>query len=286
MVKRIVFGLLMITLVAGVLWYDWHLEWNEGYRIHGLPLSILMTLLLAVGFVEMTSLAAAARLDLLIFSGVFGTCMLGTFPLWRQFLPFVRGETAVLLTLGVILILVFAQQMLRKKTGLAFVRLACTLLAILYLGAGGAVILQMRMHLGVKVLATFLATVKFADIGAFFVGSAIGKHKLIPWLSPQKSWEGLLGAIVFAACIAVLATWFFGDVLGIWMTLWQAAVFGCVVALAGQFADLCESMLKRSANVKDSGAVFPEFGGVMDIMDSPLLAAPVAYLMLVLFGIG
>ncbi len=285
MIKRIIFGLLMIILVAGLLWFDWHLEWNLGYPIVGLPVSILMMLLLAAGFFEMVLMAAKARLDLLVFSGVVGTCMLGTFPLWRQFLWPAPGETALLLVLGIILIIVFAQQMLRKKTGLAFVRTACTLMAVFYLGVGGAVILQMRMDLGVEALTMFLATVKFADIGAYFVGSAIGKHKLIPRISPGKSWEGLLGAIIFAAGMATLATWFFSDVIGLWMTLWQAAIFGAVIALAGQFADLCESMLKRSANVKDSGSLLPEFGGVLDIIDSPLLAAPVAYLALEFFSL-
>ena len=64
------------------------------------------------------------------------------------------------------------------------------------------------------------------------------------------------------------------------MGLWQAGVFGACVGLAGQFGDLCESLLKRSAGVKDSGAVLPEFGGVLDIVDSPLLASPAGLLLL------
>jgi phosphatidate cytidylyltransferase len=64
------------------------------------------------------------------------------------------------------------------------------------------------------------------------------------------------------------------------MSLAWAAGFGCVVGAVGQFADLCESLLKRSARIKDSGALVPEFGGVLDVLDSPLLAGPVAYVLL------
>ena len=80
------------------------------------------------------------------------------------------------------------------------------------------------------------------------------------------------------------ATWLLGiDALGPARSagaMWRAAIFGAVVGASGQLGDLCESLLKRSAGVKDSSALVPEFGGVLDIMDSPLLAAPVAYVML------
>ena len=123
----------------------------------------------------------------------------------------------------------------------------------------------------------FLAAVKFADVGAYFTGSAIGRHKLIRWLSPHKSWQGLIGGLAAAAGVSLLIVAAL-KIDGI--HLWQAAVFGVVVGLAGLFGDLCESLLKRSANMKDSGSAVPGFGGVLDILDSPLLAAPIAYLLL------
>ena len=147
----------------------------------------------------------------------------------------------------------------------------------MYLSIGAAMILMINQGYGVPIFVLFLVAVKGTDIGAYFTGSFIGKHKLIPWLSPGKTWEGLIGGLAFAAGASILVV----HLMGIWLAFWQAAVFGVVVGLAGQFGDLCESLLKRSANLKDSGAAVPEFGGVLDILDSPLLAAPVAYALLV-----
>jgi phosphatidate cytidylyltransferase len=83
---------------------------------------------------------------------------------------------------------------------------------------------------------------------------------------------------------ALIAWWGDLTVLSRPMETWEAAVFGAVVGLVGQFADLCESLLKRAANTKDAGALVPEFGGLLDILDSPLLSAPVAMVLLKLWG--
>jgi phosphatidate cytidylyltransferase len=129
------------------------------------------------------------------------------------------------------------------------------------------------------VLVIFLAAAKFTDIGAYFTGSFIGKHKMIPWLSPGKSWEGLVGGLATAAGISVLLAWLLLEGDQPPLRMW--AIFGPVVGLAGQFGDLCESLLKRAAGAKDSGALVPEFGGVLDMLDSVLLSAPVATVVLV-----
>jgi phosphatidate cytidylyltransferase len=176
---------------------------------------------------------------------------------------------------------VFAEQMLRARTADAVRRVAVTLLAVVYLGAGAALLVATRTDFGVPALLLVLAAVKFTDIGAYFTGSFFGRHKLIPWLSPGKSWEGLAGGLAAGAGIAMLAAAVLGPET---LTLAEAALLGVVLGLAGQFADLCESLLKRSADVKDAGAVVPEFGGVLDILDSPLLAAPVGYALLAAFG--
>jgi phosphatidate cytidylyltransferase len=99
-----------------------------------------------------------------------------------------------------------------------------------------------------------------------------GKHKLSPRVSPGKTWEGLAGAIV----AAVLVSFAFAAYSGI-MRVWPALTFGLCMAVIGQLSDLAESMLKRDAQQKDSSNRVPGFGGILDVIDSPLFAAPFAY---------
>ena len=97
-----------------------------------------------------------------------------------------RPWQVALVVLGLSALAIFVEQMVRHRTEGAFCRVACTMLAVLYLGVGLALVLLIRMEHGVATLVLFVAAVKFTDIGAYFTGSAIGRHKLIPWLSPGK----------------------------------------------------------------------------------------------------
>ena len=129
------------------------------------------------------------------------------------------------------------------------------------------------------VVLTILLTVKATDIGAFFGGKAMGKHKLIPWLSPGKTWEGLFWGVITAGLVGAIcagAMDYFS---------WQKGIFfGMVIGAIGQAGDLLESMMKRDAAVKDSGSIIPGFGGILDVIDSPLLAAPFAYIVFSFFA--
>ncbi|MGC9455613.1 MAG: phosphatidate cytidylyltransferase [Phycisphaerae bacterium] len=280
MKTRIIFGFMMIVAVAGLLYGDHWLESSAWAWTAGLPITVGLVLLAAAGLRELGKLTSAVGVKLLGLSGLLGVCGLASLPWWWPQVAETSPTGAVVFTaLSLTTAVVFAEQMIRARTKDAVRRVAVTMLAVVYLGAGSALLLAVRMDFGVPTLLLVLAAVKFTDIGAYFTGSFIGRHKLIPWLSPGKSWEGLAGGIVAGAGIAVLSAAVLGpDTLA----LPRAAVLGAVLALAGQFADLCESLLKRSAEVKDTGAVVPEFGGVLDILDSPLLAAPVAYALLML----
>jgi phosphatidate cytidylyltransferase len=132
---------------------------------------------------------------------------------------------------------------------------------------------------GLYLFLMFLAVVKCTDIGAYCVGKMIGRHKLVPRLSPAKTIEGCVGGYVLGMAAA----------LGLGLTLvglavWQAIVFGLVVSTAAIIGDLAESLVKRAVETKDSSRAVPGFGGVLDIMDSILFAAPVAYAVLVAIG--
>jgi phosphatidate cytidylyltransferase len=120
-----------------------------------------------------------------------------------------------------------------------------------------------------------------SDIGAFFVGRAIGGRKLIPSVSPGKTIAGAVGGLLASMLVACLyARTVLVPVANLGFTLWGAFGFGAIVSVAAQVGDLFESLLKREAGVKDSSRIIPGHGGVLDRFDSLLFVLPVAYLLL------
>jgi phosphatidate cytidylyltransferase len=117
------------------------------------------------------------------------------------------------------------------------------------------------------------------DIFAYLVGCSIGKHKMCPAISPKKSWEGLFGGLLFAVAFAMAAGYMMMGNIYLWGGL------GLVVALAGVVGDLLESKIKRECGVKDSGNLIPGHGGMLDRFDALLIAAPVAYVYMMIFGL-
>ena len=125
----------------------------------------------------------------------------------------------------------------------------------------------------------FILVTKFSDTGAYVIGSLIGKHKMIPRISPAKTWEGFGGAILVATGASLAYTHFLaGKMPG--MTPLHAIVLGVVLSSAAVIGDLIESLFKREAGVKDSGSFFPGIGGILDLLDSLLFNAPIMYLYL------
>ncbi|MGC8625652.1 MAG: phosphatidate cytidylyltransferase [Phycisphaerae bacterium] len=149
-----------------------------------------------------------------------------------------------------------------------------SLLAIVYLGVMPGFFLPIRLAHSAGMVVSILLMVKGADMGAYGFGRWLGKHKLIAWLSPGKTWEGFLGGLLAAGIIGMLLSYFSPA-----FDWWEGLLAGIVFGAAGQMGDLLESLLKRDAGVKDSGAV-PGFGGVLDMLDSAVFAAPLAYWML------
>jgi len=125
----------------------------------------------------------------------------------------------------------------------------------------------------------FIVVTKFSDTGAYSVGSLIGKHKMIPRISPGKTWEGFGGAIVVSTLASVLFAHFFRDKLA-GMNWIHAVILGVVLSVCAVVGDLIESLFKREAGVKDSGNFFPGIGGILDLLDSLLFNAPIMYLYL------
>jgi phosphatidate cytidylyltransferase len=128
-------------------------------------------------------------------------------------------------------------------------------------------------------LLYFVLITKFSDSGAYVVGSLIGRHKLIPRISPGKTWEGVAGAIVISTLASLLFVHFLGEKMA-GMNWTHAVILGVLLGTCAVVGDLIESIFKREAGAKDSGRFFPGIGGILDLVDSLLFNAPIMYLYL------
>ena len=165
--------------------------------------------------------------------------------------------------------------MLRALTGVCW-----TTLVVLTVGLLGVFLAKVRFLSadpaeGLLDLALVLGVVKGSDIGAYVIGSTLGRHPLVPKLSPKKTVEGLVGALAAGIGMALAIGVGWGRFDGVPMLVFGAAVSTCSI-----LGDLAESLIKRACGVKDSGRI-PGFGGALDVLDSMLAAAPVAYFLLV-----
>lgn len=153
--------------------------------------------------------------------------------------------------------------------------IAYLFLGSLYIGYGFSYMIQTRLITDGLAWSFLAVAVTFAnDTGAYFLGRRWGKRKLWPSVSPNKTWEGSLGGVFLSLVISGMIAFFFPE-LG---NLSAVLGIGLLVSVAGQFGDLVESAIKRTTGVKDSGALLPGHGGVLDRFDSLLLVFPVLHL--------
>jgi phosphatidate cytidylyltransferase len=158
-----------------------------------------------------------------------------------------------------------------------------TLLGVVWIGAGLGCLLLVRdiPEFGFWAVMAVLFTVFAADTGAFFVGRAVGRHKMAPAISPGKSWEGFVGGVVAAMATTFLILYKDRDEF---LTIPQTLLLGAVIAFAAALGDLFESAVKRDLTVKDSGRLLGGHGGMLDRLDSLLWAGPAAFFVVLAFG--
>lgn len=198
-------------------------------------------------------------------------------------------ESWGLLWMAIALGWVFGLQAMQRGAQQAMENTSITVFIIFYAGGLASFLTKLRMEVGgaagVAVLMFSVFLVKMTDTGAYFVGRAFGRHKFVPWLSPKKTWEGFVGGLVVTLICAVgVGHWLHATGLVRIVErppshLVVLVVVGLLLGIVSVAGDLCASLLKRDAAVKDSGRVFPGLGGVLDVLDSPLLAAPAAWLL-------
>lgn len=218
------------------------------------------------------------------------------------------GWTVIAAVLAVFLILTaemgrFAARPAQPGEPQTVERISAAVLVSLYVGLPIALLVAMRSlgsgNWGLAAVLTTIAVTKSADTGAYFVGKTFGRHKLVPRLSPGKTWEGAIGGVITATIVAFgCLRWLFpalaeaspGPSLvaagtGIDTPLFGAMILGPLLAVTGIIGDLAESLVKRSCGAKDSGEWLPGMGGVWDVTDSLIATVMPAYLCFSL-GVG
>ncbi len=199
-----------------------------------------------------------------------------------------RPDLARFVHFGIELVLVFAilgafiRLVVRQEEHLAPITTAAlTLLGLMYVPflfnyVALLAFLPGDMEQNQFLLIYLLAVTKFSDVGAYVVGSAIGRHKMIPRISPGKTWEGFVGAILTSLVISMVMTHAMGARLHA-LSFADSIVLGLLLPLISVVGDLAESVIKRDASIKDSGRTIPGIGGALDLIDSILFTAPVLY---------
>ena len=181
-----------------------------------------------------------------------------------------------------ITIAVFLRQFPQKNNPKPLETIAGTLMGVIYisllLSFFAKLLLAWGDTTGRLLILYLILVVKAADMGAYFVGCSIGRHKLIPRISPAKTWEGFFGGLLSSVVVSVLFYAFAKNSFGmLTLTLSDAVILGVLLGTIGTVSDLTESLFKRGAGVKDSGHMIQGMGGILDVIDSLLFSAPALY---------
>lgn len=296
---RLIFGPLLIITFLLLIWLDDQLDrvllsgWLRdlfGGREHlprGLVLWIVFLAILPLAAREITAILSAkglrTRLWLTTFASIAGMCAIYCVP---AALSGHHANAILMTTLAGVFVLSLVTFSRGRNTEGVVAATGGVLLAFTYLGVFAGFLLAIRSWHSAWWLVGIIMTTKMCDTGAYFTGRAIGRHKLIPWLSPGKTREGFAGGLAVAmlvgALFALASEWLPNERDHVTLTMGLLA--GFVFGLVGQAGDLTMSLFKRDAGIKDSSTIIPGLGGVMDVLDSPLLVAPAAYWLLVRGG--
>lgn len=203
---------------------------------------------------------------------VFMACYIGTLE------PDGEAYSRIFLYLPIPLaVLVFFAELFRRQST-PIANIACTLLGVIYVALPLSLASVVYKAAGVNAMCSFFILLWANDSFAYLFGVAFGRHKLFPSISPKKSWEGYLGGIFSVVATAWALQRLLGDV-----ELRHMVAFGAIISVTAVLADLVESMFKRSAGVKDSGAIMPGHGGLLDRLDVVLLSLPLVFVYVQLF---
>jgi phosphatidate cytidylyltransferase len=243
----------------------------------------LVAAALAVGSVELHQALQKQGAQAAIVPIVLGTIAIsiGSYLAGTRNPPVFSTTTVLLASLALTVLASLIWRMPKGSAG--YVRDAsASLLIIAYiplLGSFAALVLAGEN--GAVRMVTFMLIVVMNDVGGYVAGVLFGKHPMAPAISPKKSWEGFIGSLVFGTTAGICMA-----VYGLHVSFWVGIVLGVAVVAVATCGDLIESMIKRDVGIKDMSSFLPGHGGVMDRLDSLLVAAPVAWLIMYLLVPG
>lgn len=287
---RLILGPLLIALLLALCWLDLRVP-RPGIVL--VPLAAVLAGLATQELLVLCRASGSNPLGGAVYAGVAVTVAVACAPIFselRSLVPHHLGWLSGGLVGGLILVIV--GEMIRfEAPGQSTKNLSAGVFVIFYVGGLLGFLIQLRLlplmpdvnRGGMLAMMSMILIVKATDIGAYTAGHLFGRHKFAPVLSPGKTWEGCAGGVLFALIVAFLALGPMARMLGVEpLRSWPAwllgtLAYGLLVSLSGMIGDLAVSLLKRDARVKESSNWLPGFGGVLDLMDSLLMAAPVAY---------
>lgn len=260
--KRILTGVIGIPVLLGLLY------------LGGVPWLIFIAALIAIASFEMARIAKNMNYQLALWAiWLSEAVMIGA--------VFFENEHWASLGLAVGFLLIIFQGVFAYPR-VSLEEMALSFMTIIYVGWSMCHLIILEQQSVILLVYLFLA-IWGSDSGAYFAGRFFGKHKLAPNLSPKKTKEGSVGGILCAVLLVVGYSVYLGE--GAMFTLPLSIVFGVVISIIGQIGDLAESMIKRFAQVKDSGNILPGHGGILDRFDSIIMAAPFVSYIFIFGGI-
>jgi len=275
-VHRVIFGLLMTTsltiLVFLDAWFDGSLLPSmENKPVQATLFCIFIALVSAGIQIELYYMLKKKAIKIYLPISIPLSVLLATSFYVCHIFPISLGSYILYVTGGGFLALIWYHYF-RYGTESAVQNCGANLFGIIYTGLLSAFILGIRIDFGLWQLVTYLFVIKCTDTGAYCAGKLLGKRKFSPKISPNKTWEGMIGGLVLAVIVSVIFS------LATKIMEWPLAVlFGIIFAFAGQVGDLTESIIKRDTEQKDSANHVPGYGGVLDVVDSPLAASILCY---------
>ncbi|AXN41880.1 phosphatidate cytidylyltransferase [Peribacillus butanolivorans] len=243
----------------------------------GIPFLLLVYLLASIGLYELMKMK---NMRVLSFEAILSHILLWVLLLPNEntaFLANINYDKVQIFLMGVLLLLLYT---VVSKNRFTFDDAGFLVITILYLGMGFYYLFETRDSLGLGLIYILLAlfTIWATDSGAYFIGKSLGKRKLWPEISPNKTVEGFFGGIFSALIVGVL----FYVFSSLDYTLLQLLLISLIIAIFGQLGDLVQSAYKRHYGVKDSGKLLPGHGGILDRLDSLIFILPILHLLHVL----